>query len=50
MFTPTFGDAGRRTVSDEAGDTVDSAKKQLRMVLAPKKSYFVVTEKLRTDP
>ena len=39
MFTPTFGDAGRRTVSDEAGDTVDSAKKQLRMVLAPMGSH-----------
>ena len=39
MFTPTFGDAGSRTVSDEAGDTVDSAKKQLRIVLAPMGSH-----------
>ncbi len=39
MFTPTFGDAGRRTVSDEAGDTVDSTKKQLRMVVAPMSSH-----------
>ena len=39
MFTPTFGDVGSRTVTDEGGDTVDSTKKQLRMVLAPMGSH-----------
>ena len=39
MFTPTFGDVGSRTVTDEAGVSVDSTEKQLRMVVSPMGSH-----------